>query len=187
MYYQNQLFLLSSVLRLQESFKFPVLLALYFCWKGLAIQMYTDFWYFWIFCFLALWVSDPTLSENVQIPDLSCLLWSFHFQKSSAKYKFLCLSLPRTHLLALIKYGKIKQTCYTLTRSKGELMAEMWLLLKCPERIIQAGFLFSLGRPPSMSSRECLTVSFPTSLPSLQSLPTPLSLPGCVQLQWPLC
>lgn len=78
-------------------------------------------------------------------------------------------------------------TCYALTRSKGELMTEMWLLLECPERIIRADFLFSWGRPPSMSSRDCLTALLPDfPLPSLQSLPTPLSLGVCAAAAAPL-
>lgn len=79
-------------------------------------------------------------------------------------------------------------TCYALTRSKGELMTEMWLLLKCPERIIWADFLFSWGWPPSDVFQR-VSHSSPSRFlrcPPCSPCP-PLSPRVCVQLRRPLC
>lgn len=73
-------------------------------------------------------------------------------------------------------------TCYALTRSKGGLMTEMWLLLKCPERISWAAFLFSLRQPtPPVSARDCLSVLFlpgPPLPPPSRLLVLPTTFPG---------
>ena len=72
-------------------------------------------------------------------------------------------------------------------------MTEMWLLLKCPERIIWADLLFSSRRPPSMSSRGRLPLLLPR--PPVPSLPAPAhrfpippsSLRVSVQQRQPFC
>lgn len=93
---------------LLENFKFPVLLAFYFYGQGWYgdISRVPGF----LDSFLALGVPDPKLwREYAQISDPSPPFRSFHFQKSSTKYKSLHLgSNKETHLLALITYGKIK-------------------------------------------------------------------------------
>lgn len=67
-------------------------------------------------------------------------------------------------------------------------MTEMWLLLKCPARIIRADFLFSWGRPPSdvfqRGSRG--SPSWLLLRPPRGARP-PLSPRVCVQLRRPLC
>lgn len=65
------------------------------------------------------------------------------------------------------------RTCYALRRSKGGLMTEMWLLLKRPERISWAAFLFSSRDPLKCLPETISSFSFRSlPLPSLPILPT---------------